>query len=302
MNKRVAVVMSGGGGEGLMVHGGVREVLQEHFTNTAREIVLLAGCSAGGIMALEWAQRPSWSQRKRITSILLSLKKRDVFGWYSTQIRWLRILWAGVEQLLGLKKRINGFLWARPYKKFLKKTLGDGYFSNTAIPVIVVGAEIVSRSPFIISAMKQIKIDVAAFVTSAQAPEIEPFEMGLEKYNDGGIVAVAPIEVALGDPSIEEIWAVIVTKSTIPQPVNGILGVLDATVHTAVADNLRRSIASLKWNGQGTPVDGYVLYANQFRPMGSFLDFFKHKKELYDYGVRTARDFIRTTPMKLRRL
>ena len=185
-HRQVGLALSSGGAKGF-AHVGVIQVLEENGI----DIDIVAGCSMGAYVGALWAYGLDGTKLDRLA--------HEVEG----RTGMLRL----IDPMLPPRR---GFMGGRYLKRRLKRSLGDGHFADTVIPLRVVATQLGSLGRTVFSSG-----DIATAVHASIAiPGVcVPVNIDGTDYIDGGISDPLPVDV-LRELGIERIIAV----NTIPPP------------------------------------------------------------------------------------
>jgi predicted acylesterase/phospholipase RssA len=309
---KVGLVLSGGGGAGILIESAM---LLELLCSRVINFTHLYGCSAGSLVAAAYALDPSLEAVSNLVDRGLSLKQSEVFGHFARLRRTIQ-----QYRFFISSNSVQGFLSQKNYLEFLREFFNHATFSDidpSIQKLAIIGHDIAAKSPVIVTgplegrivwwgkrllSMRAADLNLAeaVYISSAQPPEVPPYNWGSAVLVDGGLTKVLPVELALAD-GVDELWVFSVTSANRPTPdIKGLGSIVQESVDSMVADNLQRSLKALE-DANGIPVN--LVLGDNFPELGDFLSFFDHKQELVDYGTQVMKNYLKNPqPMKLRRL
>lgn len=297
----VYVVASGGGGQGIGIQLGMLEQIVKFLDERDLSIDEWHGTSAGAVVGIEYGltQDPIQMQYD-----FLKLKDTDLLGHFYSIKGALRAFavfaGAGFKSLVGanpMNSAIDSFLDSRPYLKYFQKRYGDKTFHDLLMYCVTYGYNITLSE--LVEFTSNDSLARGAYVSSAQPPFIAPAVVNSERlissyFIDGGLMAVLPIEkVASYAKAGDEIWVMLTSTALRPNPLDhGLLNHLAAALDSCVAENLRSALELVTLLSERDITVHFIDGTGYPRNLNGFTDFFKHRKELIEYGRTLARSYI----------
>ncbi|HYB64029.1 MAG TPA: patatin-like phospholipase family protein [Steroidobacteraceae bacterium] len=174
-NPRTALVLAGGGSLGAIQVGMLGELLAADV-----RVDFVVGVSAGAINGAFFAHAPNADTVARLTALWSRVTTREALG----------LSWASLLGLAGLRGHIAN---PRGLRGLLERHLPYRDFSQTALPLHLVCAELVTGEEVVLSAGSVIE----AVLASAAIPGVfPPVTLGGRTLVDGVVAAGTPIAAA----------------------------------------------------------------------------------------------------------
>jgi NTE family protein len=178
MNTRptTALVLAGGGSLGAVQVGMLRELLA-----VGEQFDFVVGASAGAINGAYFAANPTREGVAALEQIWRTLTRRDVMP-------------LSFATLINVLRRRDHIVDGNALRRLLERHLGDGLIDNTALPLHVIAADLLSGDEIVLSSGPVVR----AVLASAAIPGIfPPVSIDERLLIDGGIANNAPISAAV---------------------------------------------------------------------------------------------------------
>lgn len=192
-DRRVAVVLSGGGGAAVSTIGAARA-----FEEAGIVPELISGCSGGGLFGTLWAAG------------LTAQEMADfVLAWEPERYldpAWLRLPRFALTALRGF----SGVMKGEAVERLFDERFGEMTASETAIPLstIVYNTDLGLTEYFGTRQTPEVTLGRLVRITIALPPFIEAVEVRGHLYVDGGVVELLPMEPVLEDGPFDHVFAI----------------------------------------------------------------------------------------------